>query len=208
MFPPTPSLYRRRYMRPTRLAFPLAAIFAATLAAGGCQRNGLNMQDIPVEAETTLQASGCSAEAATSWTPRPDFGLSALVTGPDCAKSVVLLTVRDANENVLLAWAAPVKDVFGLKDATTRPEMETALSQFIAQRDTTTANLPEWTDPDGLPGGEFPFHPEAWIDRETYASMRAGAAPVLAFPQGHESQATYALRDGSLEFIGVQQFPG
>jgi hypothetical protein len=200
-----------RRMRPPGFAmrhiktFMLSAALAAALAA--CERSGLQMTETPVLDQQTASAN-CDAKAETAWEPGPAFSLTAQTTGPDCAKAVVLLTVRHATQDVAVAWASPVQHVFGLKDATTVAEMEAALADFVQQRETTTADLPEWTGDETLPGGEFPFHPEEWIDRATYDTLRTQAAPMLAFPQGHESLAVYALRDGYLESIGLQQFPG
>ena len=71
--------------------------------------------------------------------------------------------------------------------------------------------LPVWAGGRQAPGAaneEFPFHAEAWFDRQAWEQMRKDNAPVFAFPQGSESQAVFILRDGQLEQIGVQQFPG
>ncbi len=180
--------------------------FAALAALAACEPGGLRMTETPVL--NGPAAAGCAATAETVWEPGPAFVATAQVSGPDCANAVVLLTVRDANQAPAIVWASPVQHLFGLRDATTAAEMKPALTEFVRQTGMTTANLPEWDAGAAQPGGEFPFHPESWIDPAAYAGLRAQVAPVFAFPQGGESLAIYVLTDTGLEFAGVQQFPG
>jgi hypothetical protein len=56
--------------------------------------------------------------------------------------------------------------------------------------------------------GEFYFYPEAGVDRATYESVRAARLPVFSYVQGMESMAVIVLRNGRMEKLGAQSFPG
>jgi hypothetical protein len=196
-------------MRILRLA-PLLALPLLALAA--CQPKEL-IGDAPQGAETVVD---CAAHAEKPWNAggAGTFTAIAQTMGPDCPKAVVTLAVRAADGKPLLAWAAKAEDIFGLYDAPDRTAMTTALSTWMDQAMSsykTTTELEEWTKGAAAPGKageEFPFHPESWIDQATWETMRKDNIPVFSFPQGRESLAVYALRDGQMELIGLKQFPG
>ncbi len=185
----------------------------ALLGLAACQPQGLSITETP---EQAIAITGCGAKTERSWIvdAQRSFTIEALTVGPDCPKAAVTLVVRAPDGVPALVWAAPTKDVFGLYDVTEAAAMEAALADWIDQSHSQfrTANaLPAWAEGAQGPGAanaEFPFHAESWFDRPTWEQMRAENAAVFAFAQGHESQAVYILRDGMLEAIGVQQFPG
>jgi hypothetical protein len=161
-------------------------------------------------------AAGCDARAQRAWTPDPpqSFSTEAITFGPDCAKAVVTLVVRSADGQPILAWAARTQDIFGLYDAADATAMKSALADWMDQANSslgTASELPAWTQGRNAPGPEgeeFPFHPESWLDQPAFEQIRKENAPLFAFAQGRESLAVYLLRDGQLEPIGLQQFPG
>lgn len=198
-------------MQPSAI-LALALSGAALLA--GCNRSPLIAADTVQPVLPASETAPCEVKADGVWT-REGYGrmrTQALTSGPSCKDAVVLLTVRDEAGAPLLAWASPTAAVFGLKDATTPSAMKEELGRWIRQDQASLAStgvLPEWPEGQETPmGGEFPFYPESWIDRAAWAELRAARAPLFSFPQGHESIAVFVLRDGSLELIGLQTFPG
>jgi hypothetical protein len=156
--------------------------------------------------------AACASHAEASWKGSPGLTLSADTSGPTCAKAVGLLVVRDKAGDPLFTWSAPTKDIFDLMDAKTAPDMKTALAAWISNHGgpgPTSDKLPEWKAGQDQPAaGEFPFMPVEWVDRPTWADIRKAKLPTLCFTQGHESLKCVVLRDGGIEDIGVQLFPG
>ncbi|HVY87883.1 MAG TPA: hypothetical protein VG942_03395 [Hyphomonadaceae bacterium] len=203
----------------------LLAVFALSFAAA-CQPQGLQIvqqsRNAPEGAkpapakEAAVISSGCDARVTRPWpiNAKENLEAEAMVAGPTCATAVVTLVVRDKALAPLLAWAAPTQDVFGLYDAKDAEAMKGALNDFLdpdSSRLKTSADLPPWTRGKREPtvqNAEFPFHPDEGVDQSGYEDIRKAKIPVFAFPQGHESLAVYILRDGQLESVGVQQFPG
>lgn len=182
------------------------------VALTACQPRGLNITDaLPPE-----NATGCDARAQSKWVVdvTQSFNVEAIALGPACEKDVVTLVVRQRDGTPMLAWAGLSADLFGLQDAADPPAMKTALAEWSSQSNnslTRTSALPEWPEGGEAPGAEgeeFPFHVEDWIDRASWERLRMENAPLFAFAQGRESLAVFLLRDGQLEPIGVQQFPG
>ncbi|MEQ1931724.1 MAG: hypothetical protein ABL957_14505 [Parvularculaceae bacterium] len=132
--------------------------------------------------------------------------------GPTCAQAVALLVVRDAGGDVFWTDALPSARVMGLNEAATPAAMSAALAEWAglpARHAQTTADLSPWSKTSGQPGeSEFPFHPEAWMGEEAFARIAAEAAPMFCYVQGMESLSCLIERDGRLEKIGVQSFPG
>lgn len=160
--------------------------------------------------------ANCNAQVEKGWVVDPQhiYKADATTMGPSCDKAIVVLAVRASDGTPLIAWSSRVADVFGLYDVADVNTMKPALEAWIDQAETpfkTTAEIPEWAagrDAPGPAGEEFPFHVDSGLDREAWENLRKEKAPVFAFAQGRESQAVYALRDGQLELIGLQQFPG
>ncbi len=157
--------------------------------------------------------SGCSVSAAATWVPVRGqvYRTEAFSNGPTCAQAVVTIVVRAPDGSVAWADAAPGQYLMTFADVRTRQQMARALADWLSQSSYKTAReLPPW--PDGAQGpqsGEFPFMPEAWIDREYYERARAEAFPLFCYVQGMESLACIVLPTGErMEKIGVQSFPG
>jgi hypothetical protein len=159
-------------------------------------------------------ADGCSVHASGRWIPYPGrvYGTEAFSSGPTCAQAAVTLVVRAPDGGVAWVDAAPGEHVMTFADVKTRQDMSGALTDWLSQSSMfkTTRELPAW--PEGAQGpesGEFPFMPEAWIDRDYYERSRAQGSPMFCYVQGMESIACIALsKDGQMEKIGVQSFPG
>lgn len=152
----------------------------------------------------------CTASAEESWPAGEgrSFTANASTSGPNCAQAAALLVVRDGEGNIVWTDARAVAHVSGLNQARTRNPMHEALRNWIAQRPFDTSSLPDWPEGADGPGGEFPFYPEAWLNRESYLALRASAQPMFCYAQGIESMSCLTVRDERLERIGVQSFPG
>jgi hypothetical protein len=190
-----------------RLSVP-SALLVVGLAA--CQPRGLSLTEVDAPAQN------CDARAEAKWTAATGkiYNVQAIASGPSCGQDVVTLAVRAEDGTPILAWAGRAADLFGLSDAPDATDMKSALAAWIDQGSnnfTTASALPSWPEDSEGPASEnaeFPFHPESWFDRAGWEQMRTENAPLFAFPQGRESLAVFLLRDGQLEPIGVQQFPG
>ena len=166
----------------------------------------------------------CVASATASWNVRPNpdqppragvanrrFRVEAFSDGPTCQKAVVVFVVRD-DRGVVLHHAAYQSEYVAItKDARTRTQMQSALSEWVgrgASRD-RHENLPNWTA--GAPAPvprEFPFTPEDGITRAAYLTVKTNQTPLLCYVQGMESINCLVLREGTLEPLGIQSFPG
>ncbi len=181
------------------------------ISLAACQPRGLNLTDVP-----NAPSLNCDARADAKWSPDAGqtYNVQAAASGPTCSQDVVTLAVRAPDGSPIFAWAGRAADLFGLNDAPDAATMKTALAAWIDQGSnnlTTASTLPPWPEGGQAPASEnseFPFHPESWFDRAGWEQMRTENAPLFAFPQGRESLAVFLLREGQLEPIGVQQFPG
>jgi hypothetical protein len=159
-------------------------------------------------------APGCSASASRVWTPAGgrSYRTEAFSNGGKCASAVVTIAVRGPDGTVLWADGAPGAHVMTFAGVKTRVEMVKALSDWLSQDHMfkSSADLPPWGPNDEAPkSGEFPFYPEAGVDREGYEQIRAQKLPVFCYVQGMESLACLTVtREGQMEKVGVQLFPG
>jgi hypothetical protein len=181
---------------------------------GACQPKGLQISETAQPAPPMGSALVCAAAAEKAWIQREgaSFVAQASVTGPTCQKGVALLVIRDAQQTPVFTWAGAVGDIFALKDVTNGLAMRAALLEWIDQSNSALANtgsLPPWEETEGQPKrAEFPFHPEAWYDAAAWEALRQEKLDLFCFPQGGESLDCAALRNGKMETVGVQQFPG
>lgn len=197
------------------------ALAASALALAACQPGAQSPDQsagssaAPPEAVAQIAeatAAGCAASVHVAWPS--DLTADATVSGPTCDKAAVMLVVRDKAQAPVLVWASPTAHVFGLYDRTSADDMQAGLKEWLDQgtgEAELSSSLPEWrggADGPGDPASEFPFHAEQWVDRQYYEDTRKANLPTFSFPQGHESTAVFVLRDGQLEQVGVQQFPG
>lgn len=192
-----------------RLAFA-----ASLLALAACQPSTETAKPAATPeaaAPVATAAAGCAASLHLDWPS--DLKADATVTGPACDTAAVLLVVRDKAQKPLLVWSAATADVFGLYDKTDASGMQAGLKEWLDQGEgplELSSTLPEWKAGAMMPGegSEFPFYQDEGLDRDAYEAIRKAALPTIAFAQGHESSAVYLLRDGALESIGLQTFPG
>lgn len=158
-------------------------------------------------------SEGCDARAASTWAAAGgDLHVEATTTGPDCARAVATLVIRDASGAPLYAEAHVATHVMVLADAGDRAAMQTALAEWVRSDNATyatTSALPDWpANAEGPVSGEFPFMPAEGTDRALYQELRQGNTPVFCYVQGMESLACVTLRNGGVEHIGLQLFPG
>jgi hypothetical protein len=164
--------------------------------------------------EAESMSAGCDARAATTWAARETtFSIEATTTGPDCARAVATLIVRDSSGVPVYTQSYATEHVMVLADARDTGAMQVALQGWTNPAANTiiqtSAALPDWpANADGPQGGEFPFYPEEGYDRESYMTLRANDLPLFCYVQGMESQACLAAADGEVTKIGVQTFPG
>jgi len=169
----------------------------------------------PVE-ETDVMSEGCDARATSQWVAGTDtFSVEATTIGPDCARAVATLVIRNSSGEPIYAEAHVTANVMTLASAADPAAMQTALTEWVDTSNPAFANtgaLPEWpANADAPTGGEFPFYPDNHpygYDREAWAALRTAAYPMFCYVQGMESLACLTYGDGGIEFIGVQTFPG
>jgi len=157
--------------------------------------------------------TSCDSKALTTWKPArgPVFRAEALSSGPKCESSVVMIVLRSGDGTPLWADAMPSSQLMTFQGIKTPAKMKAALLEWLDNPSTfkSSADLPPWKKGEQSPqAGEFPFHPEADFDQESYEQARAAKAPVFCYVQGMESMSCIVFRDGGLSKIGVQQFPG
>lgn len=188
-------------------------MIAGVLAlAAGCTR--IDEKQAGPAAQAAAER-GCEAVEVKPWRPLSgtEFTVEAISSGPDCARAVAALAVRDVQGNVLWAEAAPSMHIMVLAQAHDLAAMRTSLAEWAdASNNTTmqtTAALPDWPQgSDGPVSGEFPFYVEPGYDRDSYLQLRQSNVPLFCYVQGMESMGCLALQNGSLNKIGVQSFPG
>lgn len=163
---------------------------------------------------TAKADEGCQAAAQAMWsTPAGPLALHAAATGPSCAQAVASLVVRSGSGDPVFAEIYPVESLFGFETAATAESMQQALAAWIAPDSSplrSSVDLPPWRPGAEQPeSGEFPFYPsEQYADPSAYEALRAQGLPIFCYPQGRESMACLVLRDGALESVGLQTFPG
>jgi hypothetical protein len=165
-------------------------------------------------AQNRVNTEACNVAANDMWRPSGgEFSVEATSSGPDCARAVAMIVVRDSEGRVMWSEAHPAEHIMVLAPAQDAAAMRTALAEWISPASNTTmltsAALPEWpANADGPQNGEFPFYPEPGYDRDSYTTLRANNLPLYCYVQGMESMACLALGEGGLAKVGVQTFPG
>ncbi len=159
--------------------------------------------------------AGCAISVSTPWRPLSgtEFTVEASTMGADCAKAVATIVVRNVQGDVIYTEAHSTEHVMVLAPAHDSTAMRAALTEWIAPESNTTMQtssaLPEWpANADSPQNGEFPFYPIEGTTREGYNEVRDANVPLYCYVQGMESLNCLALRDGALESVGVQSFPG
>ena len=164
--------------------------------------------------EVDVMSEGCDARAVSEWAAEgASYSIEATSVGPDCERAVATLIIRDSSGRPLFANAHLSAQVMTLAAARAPAAMQGALAEWIDPAANSTmagsGALPDWpANADAPANGEFPFYPALGYDRAGYEDLRAANAPLFCYVQGMESLACVALRDGRIEEIGVQTFPG
>jgi hypothetical protein len=191
----------------------IAGILALALAA--CEPQGLRLDDVGTPPVAATDTAGCSVHVEKDWNneqaPLRRYTSEAQTIGSTSQQAVAVLTIRARDGSPIYTWSGQVEHLFGLKDAPDVTAMKSALEEWITQSgmSATTAGLPRWAETEGQQQrAEFPFMPESWIDEETWNTLRAQQLDLFCFPQGSESMRCAVLRDGRVEEIGLQLFPG
>ncbi|ANP45334.1 hypothetical protein [Candidatus Viadribacter manganicus] len=169
----------------------------------------------PAEEEHGALSEGCDARGVAIWnTPAdPNASIEAITTGPDCARAVATLIIRNGSGEPIYSETHIPSQVMTLAQASTPAAMQTALQEWVDPASNTTmptsSALPEWpANADSPQNGEFPFYPAEGASRESYNQVRDANVPLFCYVQGMESLNCLALRDGALESVGLQSFPG
>lgn len=165
--------------------------------------------------EQDVMSEGCDLRAVSEWAAGGEtLYVEATTAGPDCARGVATLVIRNSSGEPLFTESFVASQVMVLAGANDLAEMQTALGEWVAPQSSmaNTNALPEWPASADLPGrGDFPFYPENYSydgARQDYAALRASARPMFCFVQGMESLGCIAYGRGGVERIGVQSFPG
>jgi hypothetical protein len=211
------AAWRQGHAMKSAFAFSLAML---GLAACGPQTPAQvatpSVSSPEAAASAAPAAGGCDAHVETSWidqeTPLRRYTAEATSLGPACEDAVALVVVRAREGSPIYTWSGAARDIFGLKEAADAASMKKALADWIDQTNTslpTTDRLPPWDKTDGQKRpDEFPFHPAAGLDKAGWDALRKAKLDLFCFPQGGESLNCAVLRDGQMEEIGLQQFPG
>lgn len=165
----------------------------------------------PVE-EADVMSEGCDARGVGAWAAGDtQFSVEATTEGPDCARAVATIVVRNSEGRPIWTESFISEDVMLLAPAQDIAAMNTALGEWTTSATTmqSTSALPEWpANAEAPTNGEFPFYPNEGFSREAYSTMRTNNLPMFCFVQGMESMACLVHGDGGIEHIGVQLFPG
>ena len=206
------------------------ALAASLLALAACQpattpaaETTAPVTPAPVAALDQAPANGCEARTQKMWGPigasdHPSYRVEAWTSGPGCEAAVVTLAIYARDGFPTYAWASPVQYLFGLRDAKTPADMQTAITEWVGPDNLPpdmTGTLPVWEETDGQPNAsEFPFMPRGGMRKEEYEALRKDNLHMLCFPQGIESLQCLALTPGTdtastyIDEIGIQRFPG
>jgi hypothetical protein len=185
-------------------------IAASVLALAACQPADTTSADAAL-------AAGCAVRAEAPWGPigasdHPSYRIEAYTNGSICEVAVITMVIRARDGYPAYVWAGEAEQLMGLGDQPDTAAMTKALGEWIdptASNIQTTGDLPPWDETEGqAKRAEFPFMPAEWLDQETYEAIRTEKAPVYCFVQGMESLNCVALRDGQIEDLGLQLFPG
>jgi hypothetical protein len=186
------------------------------LALAGCEPRGLKLGDAPTPSLTGAPAADCAVHVEKDWineeTPLRRYTSEAQTLGPTCEQAIAVLVIRAREGSPIYTWAGRTQDLLGLYDAPDTAAMKAALEGWIDQSGAmlkTTADLPAWEETEGQPKrAEFPFMPESWIDQSSWNTLRSEKLDMFCFVQGRESMNCAVLKDGQMEEIGLQLFPG
>ena len=163
----------------------------------------------------------CNVAVSKPWA-KTSVHIEAFSNGPDCARAVVALVVRDAKGMALYHFMAKAEDVgiftsLAPAPVTNVPKMRAALNDWLLaagnSKQDRLGSFPKWKvgadGPATMPPAEFPFTVNSGVSREDYSKWQKDNLPVFCFVQGIESQNCLILtRDGVVKEVGIQSFPG
>ena len=166
-----------------------------------------------LHAADRASAPRCAVAVSAPWVngPTPRLRLEAISDGPNCAKAIAVITIRNAAGSVLFSQSYTADVLAPTSGVRTVVQMRAALNNWLkAGRDRSIhAFLPNWVAGADKPVDiEFPFMPDETITREAYLAIKANRTPVLCYEQGLESQNCLVYRNGDMEPFGIQMFPG
>ena len=187
-------------------------IVAAVVAAASTGASAVASLEL-VPPKYVPPGPACSLGVTKAWVPfnGQAYGAEAYSNGSACADAVVTIVVRSKRQ-VLWVDARPAAQLMTFVEAKTPPAMKRALADWLRQQHMfkSSADLPAWNKGADAPvAGEFPFYPEAGVDRDTYLQIRGERQAMFCYVQGMESMACVAIaNDGAATKVGVQSFPG
>jgi hypothetical protein len=157
--------------------------------------------------------ANCVVHFQRSWS---DSQIIAYSLGPDCARAVLVLTVRDKSGYAIWTSTHRTADLMTFQNMPklTAKSMAGKLENWVApdKRMTNSSDLPDWPQSasEGTlpPGAEFPFRVSESLDRRDYLALRKARLPILCLVTGMESQTCLIVDKNTVTEVGTQSFPG
>lgn len=151
---------------------------AALLALGACK---------PATHQTASGGACARVVERAAVVTGPGDVIEARAIGPDCAKAVVVWTLRTGAGKPVWTYAAPYEWLAAPADPTSVAEMQTFLERWAGVTVDDTSASPVWAVEDVAA-------PEAWgpagssmFLRDTYESIRAAQMPRVCVPTSKET---------------------
>ena len=150
----------------------------------------------------TAAKASCSLESSRPWA---GFKIEAVASGPDCAKAVVTLIIRNSSGGALWSHSYVASELMSFSQS---PNADDKAMLGL---------LKDWISGEGfmksadklVMDGEFAFDLGEGTDAATFAKFRKSKLPLFCYIQGMESGNCLAKsQDGSLIELGLQRFPG
>ncbi len=162
-------------------------------AAAFALMGGLGACSLPQQqAQAPAAAANCDKSAANvvAFTaPDAQDVVEARSIGADCAKAVIVLTVRNQKGEPVWAWASAHSWAGDREGGATPEAMDAFLADLAKVTVDTTASLPEWPERDTVFAGELGAYMSTPYDREAYNEIRNKAYPRLCHATSMESGA-------------------
>ena len=146
--------------------------------------------------------AACTASATKGW---HNLTVEASSVGPDCAKAVVTLAIRQNASGEALwteSFIASQLLNFSQEPAADAAAMGKALKSWISGESFMASADKLKLD------GEFPFKPSENMEKAAFKSYRKDKAELFCFIQGMESGRMVIQKDGTPVEYGIQSFPG
>lgn len=190
------------------LKFAALALALPAFALAACQpKTATAADEAPPVADTA-----CAATAESEWSAAGDASLAihARAWGPSCSRAVIALAVWGKDGPPMYSFISAMADIEGFDDVADNTALTEALQDWAEGQAKSTGDLPDWKEGDASPdpAADFGFYPDEGVDREAYTAIRAGKHPMFCFVQGQESQECVYLKEGGIQSVGVQTFPG